>query len=163
MKKVIAFLLAAVLGVSCGVFLSVVFQITSVTDNSMLPGYSEGDKILINKTSYRQDSPERGDVVLFPSEIFAETGEGRLMMKRVVAVAGDSVLITGGEVYVNNKVMEEQYLFAQKSSGEMTEVTVQPGSVFVLGDNRADSTDSRSEAVGLVGEDEILGKVIAKW
>ena len=163
MKKFIAFLIAACLGVSAGVAVSVAFQVTDVTDNSMLPSYSEGEKVLVNRVSYRADEPGRGDVVLLPNEVYAVTGEGKVMMKRVIAVPGDTVLITSGKVYVNNKPLTEKYIFTEGTSGEMDQVKVDEGHVFVLGDNRAASTDSRDEAVGLVNIDDILGKVIYKW
>lgn len=84
-------------------------------------------------------------------------------MKRVVAVGGDQVLITGGKVYVNNRELKENYVFTEGISGEMEQVRVPDGQVFVLGDNRAASTDSRSETVGFVEQDEIQGKVIFTW
>ena len=98
MKKFIAFLVAACLGVGAGVAISVSFQVTDVTDNSMLPSYSEGETVLVNKISYRNSEPKRGDVILLPNEVYAITGEGKVMMKRVIAVPGDTVLITVGSV-----------------------------------------------------------------
>lgn len=85
------------------------------------------------------------------------------MMKRVVGVGGDRVMITGGRVYVNNAALEENYVFTQGISGEMDEISVPDGYVFVLGDNRAASTDSRSETVGLLREDDLVGKVLYRW
>ena len=163
MKKFIAFLVAACLGVGAGAAISVSFQVTGVTDNSMLPSYSEGETVFVNRISYRNSDPKRGEVNLLPNEVYAVTGEGKVMMKRVIAVSGDVVLITGGKVYVNNKPLTEKYTFTEATSGEMDQVKVDAGHVFVLGDNRAASTDSRDEAVGLVRIDDILGKVIYKW
>ena len=163
MKKFIAFLVAACLGVGAGVAVSVSFQVTGVTDNSMLPSYSEGETVLVNRISYRNSEPKRGDVILLPNEVYAVTGEGKVMMKRIIAIPGDTVLITGGKVYVNNKPLTEKYTFTDGTSGEMDQVKVDKGHVFVLGDNRAASTDSRDEAVGLIRIDDILGKVIYKW
>lgn len=163
MKKFIAFLVAACLGAGAGVALCVSFQITDVTDNSMLPSYSEGETVLVNRISYRNSEPMRGDVILLPNQVYAVTGEGKVMMKRVIATAGDRVLINSGEVYVNNKPLTEDYIFTEGTSGEMDEVIVAPGRVFVLGDNRAASSDSRDESIGLVKTEDILGKVIYKW
>ena len=72
-------------------------------------------------------------------------------------------MITGGKVYVNNREIEEGYVFSQGTGGEMEQVRVPIGKVFVLGDNRTASTDSRSEFVGMPDESEILGKVIYTW
>lgn len=163
MKKGIAFLLAAIIGIGSGVGLAVALQINDVEDNTMMPSYLQGETVLINKLAYGDGIPERGDVVVFPNQVFTATGEGELMIKRVIAVPGDRVLITAGKVYVNNEPLSEDYVFSQGSSGEMEEIKVIVDHVFVLGDNRADSTDSRSETVGLVSSDDILGKVIFKW
>ena len=164
MKKVIAFLLAAVLGAGTGLALCLTFQIARVEDNSMLPAYEQGQRVLVRKRAYEQGlAPARGDVVLLPNRVYAVTGEGGMMMKRIIGVAGDLVMITDGKVYVNNKELEEDYVFTQGISGEMDQVTVPAGCVFVLGDNRAASTDSRSETVGMAEEEELLGKVIFKW
>ena len=164
MKKCIAAVLAAALGIGAGLALSVMFQVTDITDNTMLPAFSEGDKALVSRWAFSGGrTPSSGDVVLFPNESYSPTGEGRIMVKRVIAGPGDQVLITGGAVYVNNKAIEESYIFTPGVSGELEPVDVPAGSVFVLGDNRAQSTDSRSETVGLVNIEDILGKVIFQW
>lgn len=159
MKRWIAFFLAAALGVCGGVALAVFFQVSQVTDGSMMPGFEQGQRVL----ACRSFDVERGDVVLFDNQVYAATGEGRQMMKRVAALGGDRVLITGGRVYVNNKALAEPYVFTQDISGEMEEIQIPDGYVFVLGDNRAASTDSRSEAVGLIRQDDLRGKVIYRW
>ncbi len=169
MKKGLSFLLAACLGVGAGLFLSLAFQITKVTDNSMLPAYEAGERVLVSSFAYEEEmpllggSPRQGDVVLLPNAVYAATGEDSIMVKRVIGTPGDLVMITAGKVYVNNKELEEDYVFTQGISGEMDQITVPAGKVFVLGDNRAASTDSRSESVGMADIDTLLGKVIFKW
>ena len=163
MKKIIAFFIAAVLGTGAGLLITAAFQVTGVTDNSMLPSYAEGEHVLVSNFVYQRSEPEKGDVVLFPNRIYTLSGESALMMKRVIAVSGDRVMITGGYVYVNNHRVTETYVFTEGVSGEMQEIVIPEGKVFVLGDNRAGSTDSRSETVGLVETEQIQGKVIYKW
>lgn len=164
MKRILAFLLAAVLGTGSGLGISLAFQMTQVEDNGMLPTYEYGEKALVSKFAYAGDrKPARGDVILIPNRVYAVTGENGIMMKRIVAVGGDRVMITGGKVYVNNREIEEGYVFSQGTGGEMEQVRVPIGKVFVLGDNRTASTDSRSEFVGMPDESEILGKVIFTW
>lgn len=159
MKRWIAFFLAAAAGVCGGVVLAVFFQVSQVTDGSMMPGFEQGQRVLACSSF----DVARGDVVLFDNQVYAVTGEDRQMMKRVIAVGGDRVLITGGRVYVNNRQLEEPYVFTQDISGEMEETRIPDGYVFVLGDNRAVSTDSRSEAVGLIRQDALRGKVLYRW
>lgn len=164
MKKWIAFLFAALLGIGVGLGFAMTLSITDVTDNSMLPSYTEGDKVLVSRRAYRNEEPKAGDVVLFQNDIYSPTGESSLMLKRVIAVSGDRIMITDGKVYVNNKCLSEaSYVFTEGISGELTERRVPVGNVFVLGDNRAASTDSRNETVGFVETKEILGKVIFQW
>ncbi|MGC2873741.1 signal peptidase I [Ihubacter sp. rT4E-8] len=163
MKRCIAFFLAAALGITGGILLAVFFQITSVTDSSMMPGYEQGEHVLVRCGEVGSFGVERGDVVLFDNMIYAPTGEGKRMMKRVIGVEGDRVMITAGKVYVNNTLLEETYVFSQDVSGEMEEINVPEGWIFVLGDNRAASTDSRDETVGLIKETDLKGKVLYKW
>ena len=164
MKKAFVFLFAAVLGVSAGLLLSMCFQITEVTDHGMLPSYEEGQHVLVRKQAFSGDAEfQSGDVVLIENWVYTASGEGSVSLKRVGGTAGDTVMITSGLVYVNGKVLAEPYVFTQGISGEMDEVEVPEGTVFVLGDNRAASTDSRNETVGMVDEEKLLGKVIFTW
>lgn len=163
MKRAIGFLFGAALGIGAGLVLAVCFSVTDVTDNSMLPAFSEGDGVLLRRNAYDGGQPAAGDVILFPSKIYTETGEDSLMLKRVIGVPGDRVMITGGNLYINNRQEKEDYVFTPGLNGEMEEVTVPAGHVFVLGDNRAASTDSRSDAVGFVEIESIEGKVIFQW
>lgn len=164
MKRGIVFLFAAVLGTAAGLVLAMWFMVTEVTDNTMMPGYTQGEKVLINRRAYRDSRPAQGDVVLFPNRMYSSTGENRLMMKRVIGTPGDKVMITGGQVYVNNRVLsEDDYVFSAGVSGEFAQASVPAEKVFVLGDNRAASTDSRSETVGFVDREALLGKVILQW
>jgi signal peptidase I len=159
MRRWIACLLAAALGAGTALAVAQYVMITDVTDNSMLPTYEEGEHVFVR----RSDQVKVGDVVLFPAEVYADTGEDGLMMKRIVATAGDLVMITAGALYVNNRQVEEPYVFSSLVGGEMEQVTVEEGCVFVLGDNRGASTDSRSQVVGQVSTSDIVGKVIFKW
>ena len=102
-------------------------------------------------------------MILMKNKIYAVSGENTVMLKRVIGVEGDRILITEGQVYVNNQKLDEEYVFTQGISGDMEEIQIPAGKIFVMGDNRAASTDSRHESVGLVDEEDLLGKVILKW
>lgn len=118
---------------------------------SMQPTLLEGDRILLNRMSYHFRDPERGDVVVFHSPVT----EGEDLVKRVVGVPDDTIAIKEGKLYVNGVAQEEPYLLEQDIRGELAETVVQPGTVFVMGDNRNNSGDSRF--FGAIDKDEIIG------
>ncbi len=132
-----------------------VFQVSLVSGDSMKPAICDGDRIIL----FRLDrSFERGDVIVF------RTKDGQTRVKRVVAVAGDTVDISArGELLVNGEVVEEDYVYSSTTVTDETvtyPVTVDESSFFVLGDNRAESQDSRNQEIGLVEKEAILGRVV---
>jgi signal peptidase I len=123
---------------------------------SMQPTLLEGDRVLINRLVYHFRDPERGDVVVFDSPV----QEDEDLVKRVVAVAGDSVAIKGGVLYVNGEPQQEPYLAESPFDGvDMTEGVVPEGRVFVMGDNRNNSGDSR--LFGPIDTESIIGAAFA--
>lgn len=118
---------------------------------SMLPTLEEGDRILINRLTYHFREPRAGDIIVFRSPLDSRED----LVKRIVAVAGDRVAVVGGTLHVNGKAVDEPYLLEQPFAGELPETEVPPGHVFVLGDNRNNSGDSR--LFGAVDEDAIIG------
>lgn len=130
---------------------------TLVKQRSMEPNFYSDDYLLISKQAYRLfgKTPERGDVIVFRK---AEGSDSKLLIKRVIALPGETVKIEDGSVYINGELLIEPYTKATYTSGDL-EAVVPEESVFVLGDNRAVSIDSRSESVGFVSYDSIVGKV----
>ncbi len=130
---------------------------------SMMPTLHEGDRILINRLTYHFREPRRGDIVVFRSPL----NSGEDLVKRIVAVGGDKVSIRDGVVYVNGNAVEEPYLLDQHFAGVLPETVVPRDHVFVMGDNRNQSGDSR--LFGPVDEDAILGTAfliywpISRW
>lgn len=118
---------------------------------SMQPTLSEGDRILISRLTYHFREPKVGDVVVFHSPV----NEGDDLVKRIVAVGGDRVAIREGVLYVNGEPREEPYLMERPFAGEMAEEVVPDGKVFVMGDNRNNSGDSRF--FGPIDTDSIIG------
>jgi signal peptidase I len=118
---------------------------------SMQPTLLEGDRILLNRLSYHFRDPENGDIVVLHSPVT----EGEDLVKRVVAVAGDRVAISDGSLYVNGERRDEPYLMEQDFGGEMEETLIPEGMVFVMGDNRNNSGDSRY--FGPVDNESIIG------
>jgi signal peptidase I len=122
-----------------------------VQGSSMEPTLLNSERLLVNKLVYRFHPPSPGDVIVFRYP----RAPDRDYVKRVVAVAGDTIEIKLGRVYVNGRLVTEPYL-ARAGSGSFPLMEVPAGHVFVLGDNRANSDDSR--AFGPVPLDLIKGK-----
>jgi signal peptidase I len=120
-----------------------------IEGQSMEPNLHDGEYVLIDKLSYRLHTPERGDVV-----VFARSNE-RDFIKRVIGVPGDTVEVRGGQVWVNGLMLDEPYL-NQVMHSDMRPATIEPGRYFVLGDNRNNSSDSRS--FGAIALDDIIGR-----
>jgi signal peptidase I len=118
---------------------SLVVEPVRVASGSMSPTYSTGDELLVRRSGLGADRPGRGDVV-----VLRALDGGGLLVKRVAAVAGDRVGIRDGRLVVNGDVVAEPYVDHARVDGTyFGPVDVPAGSVFVLGDNRSDSVDSR--------------------
>ncbi len=131
---------------------SMVFRVATIEGSSMEETLFSNEKVVISNVGY---TPKHGDVVV----IYRDTGEPPII-KRVIAVAGEKVDILDGYVYVNDKKIDEPYLTqmtSKREPGTKFPLTVESGKVFVLGDNRLVSNDSRSLDIGLVDEKNILG------
>jgi signal peptidase I len=120
-----------------------VFEGVYIASASMEPALPVGRHLFVNKLAYRTGSPQRGDIVVFPSPVDDEKD----LVKRVIAVAGDDVLIREKKVYLNGAALEEPYAVHDRPEmlvGDNLDVgVVPPGRVFVMGDNRDHSGDSR--------------------
>ena len=122
-----------------------------IPSSSMAPTLVPGDRIVV--TPYRfGKKPGRGDVIVFRSP----RGADELMIKRVIGTPGDLVETRAGRVIVCGHALPEPYVAAQATSGAIAPQIIPAGSYFVLGDNRADSLDSRSW--GVLPQDAVLGK-----
>ena len=122
-----------------------------VDGQSMYPTLQDNERIIVNKLVYHLQEPEYGEIIVF------EYQENRDFIKRVVAQEGDTVEISDNRLYVNNAEVEEPYI-NKNSVEDYGPVTVPPGQYFVLGDNRANSRDSRYDDVGFVAGDEVKGR-----
>jgi signal peptidase I len=138
---------AVLLAVVINLFLA---QATRVFGQSMEPNLHTDQRIVVEKLSYRFHLPQRGDIVVL--RLPQNTTE--LLIKRVVALPGETVEVHSGRVWVDGQPLDEPYL-TQPTLGEMPALTVPDESVFVLGDNRGFSNDSR--AFGPVPMELIMG------
>lgn len=129
-------------------------QISLANLSRYIPFVDLGDE----ESSYLFDSPHRGDVVVFRFPV----DPSRDFVKRVIAVPGDSVEIRNGNVFVNDKAMEEPYTLDDPRGITMLEQVMGPDEYFVLGDNRLQSNDSKNW--GPVPLENIIGKVwVSYW
>ena len=125
-----------------------------VSGPSMSPHVSSGEFVIVNTLAYRFGAPQRGDIVAFRHESITP----EVYIKRVVGLPGDRVRIDRGTVYLNGTPLAEPYV-RYGDDRSVPETTVPPQSVYVLGDNRAVSEDSR--VFGPVPDSEVLGKAVA--
>jgi signal peptidase I len=128
----------------------------AIPSESMAPTLRGGDSVLVDKLAYRGAAPRRGDLTVFHAP-----GSGEITLKRVVAVAGDTVGIEDGVLVVNGRRPAEPYADPDAiDSVYFGPVEVAAGTVFVLGDNRGDSADSRR--FGAVSTADVIGRVRAR-
>ena len=163
MKNVLEWVKEIVIAVIIAAIILTFIKPIVVRQSSMEPTFYSGDYIFISKQAYRLfGEPERGDVIVFRTDMKDENNKDKNLIKRIIGLPGDTVEIIGGYVYLNGKLIDEPYLNAQGISGEMDEVIVPDGKLFVMGDNRGVSQDSRDVLVGCVDEQNILGKVFVR-
>ncbi len=169
---------ALLLAVLVKTFLVEAFWIPSV---SMVPTLEVGDRVLVEKVSYRLREPRRGEIIVFhrldgfgPAEGLAATvrsffeGLGLVqpdgdidLIKRVIGVPGDTVEVRGGRVLINGRRLREPY--AAADDRDFAETQVPPGELFMMGDNRQQSDDSRF-SLGTVDADVVVGRAfVIMW
>lgn len=135
-----------------------VMQPHRIKGSSMEPNFHDGEYLLSDKISYRLREPERGEVIVFE----APGSRGDEFIKRIIGLPGDTVSVNGGKVFLNGQLLDEQYIpdTTDTNGGAFlkdgSEVTVPENYFFVMGDNRAFSSDSR--AWGFVAKTKITGK-----
>ncbi|MBE7057855.1 MAG: signal peptidase I [Ruminococcaceae bacterium] len=165
------------------------FRISRVSGDSMLQTYKSGETVFVTKLPYIFGDVEKNEVVILDStlekrtfftdiyeslkynaisyKIFGVEQPKKYFIKRVIAVAGDTLQIKEDGVYVNGKLLDEPYVnneskpnYSKVSQELKNGVTVPDGHIFVMGDNRNHSRDSRDSSIGFVPVNDVLGKVI---
>ncbi|MFR8088397.1 MAG: signal peptidase I [Lachnospirales bacterium] len=144
--------------------LTFVAQNSTVYGSSMAPTLENGEMILMNKFIYRFTEPQRGDIIVFTYDDPIQGEE--YLIKRVIGLPGDTIEIMDGMVYINGTAYDEsKYLeMSTEISGDISYPFLVPeDSYFVMGDNRANSKDSRFSEVGAVSKDQIVGKASIRF
>ena len=133
---------------------------TIVREHSMENTLHENDYIFLNKQAYRFGDVGRRDIVVVHSLLESADGSSKNLIKRVIGLPGDRVSIKDGGVNINGNRLDEPYTLDGYTEGEMEETVVPVDMLFLLGDNRQGSADSRDPRIGFVPEDMIIGKAI---
>jgi signal peptidase I len=129
-----------------------------IPSNSMEPTLQVGDRLLVEKVSYRWQPPHDGDIVVFtPPPQLQEYGytDRQAFIKRVVATPGETVTVKDHQVLVDGAPLQEDYVL-ESPEYAMPPITVPPGGLFVMGDNRNDSNDSH--VWGVLPQENIVGR-----
>ena len=154
-KNLIAFGICVVIAIVIALIITnFVASHTKVEGNSMESTLENGDDIIVGKFSYLTNNPERYDIIVF------RESESVNYIKRVIALPGETIQITEGKIYINERAIFDAYGNAKMEDGGIAEKPLKLGQdeYFVLGDNRNASKDSRDKAVGVIKRDQIIGK-----
>ncbi|NLN29405.1 MAG: signal peptidase I [Firmicutes bacterium] len=150
-----AFLQAAILAAVIIVFIAQSHLVDGVSMENTL---HDRERLMVDKLSYRFIEPKRGEIIVFR---FPQDPRSRFV-KRVIGIPGDTVEIRNGVVYLNDVPLDEPYI-KEPPRDNMPKVTVRPDHVFVMGDNRNNSLDSRHPPVGQVPYNLIVGRALFSY
>ena len=135
-----------------------VYQVARVEGGAMSPTVNDQDRLIVDKSIYRWEDPQTGDVVM----LYYPLNPLRTFVKRVIAEEGDQIRIVGGQVYRNDVPINDHYVPTEFRSHDNYGPQVVPqGYYFVMGDHRNNSSDSRHW--GHVPKKYIVGKVVYRW
>ena len=141
-----------------------VIQAFKIPSGSMRPTLIEGDKLFVNKYIYRFHKPERGDIIVFKYPVDPKKD----FIKRLTGFGGENIEIRDGKIYVDGQVINDPKSFGKfyyynhdPYGGPNDKIKIPEGFFYVLGDNSANSTDSRFW--GFVPKKNVLGKAIFRW
>jgi len=158
MKAIVRDILLALL---LALAISLLIRPTIVKEISMVPTLGEENYLMISKQSYRFGDVARDDIIVFHSNLMDDEGKEKLLIKRIIGVPGDVLTISEGKVYRNGYRIQEPYIMGGiegETGGDLYNYVVPENFVFVMGDNREVSLDSRAEEVGPVRISDIIGK-----
>jgi signal peptidase I len=135
-------------------------DIYRIPSKSMEPGLVPGDYIFVSNIAYQNVQPQVKDVIVFYDSNAISSSKKVAFIKRIVAMSGDKIKIVKGKVYVNGVHIQEPYVQESQNNSQysqfMVETMIPSGELFVLGDNRDNSNDSR--IFGAVSSKGVIGK-----
>lgn len=170
-KEIIEWIKAISMALIVGFIITSFIGGTRVHGSSMNPTLAQDDFLI---TFNNIKNIDRGDIIIANTdlEISSEdlkdlaplsklkAGNTKKVIKRVIAVEGDSLIIKDGRVYLNGEELRENYINGNETFGDLIIERIPKGKVFVMGDNRGNSLDSRDERIGLVDRDDVVGKAV---
>lgn len=139
-----------------------VMQSFQIPSESMSPTLAVGDRVLVNRLSYRLHDINRGDVVVFDRPATSPKGpdDPDYLIKRVIGLPGETIEARDGVVHIDGAPLDEPYIDDSVATKDLDEpVQIPEGEIFVMGDNRTNSEDSRF--IGPIAEDSVVGRAFA--
>jgi signal peptidase I len=134
-----------------------VFNVAVVDGVSMIPTLQPADSLIISRIAYKLHDPQRYDIILLEAP-----GQLGFLIKRIIGLPNEHIEIKEGQVFINDELLNEEYLDNIYTATDISEV-IPDDYYFVMGDNRPDSRDSRSDSVGLIAKDKIGGKAVLRF
>lgn len=163
MKNILEWVRMIVISVVIAFLITQLIKPTIIKEHSMLPTLNENNYIILSKMAYFFDNePKFQDIVVFKSEFQTNNGKDKFLVKRVIGVEGDIIDIYDGNVYRNGELLLENYINGDFTPGDVFDQEVAENKLFVMGDNRPNSLDSRDESVGQVDVEEVVGKAVLR-
>jgi signal peptidase I, bacterial type len=137
--------------------ISIFVKPAQVVGDSMTNNLHNNDMLLLNKIAYKSHAPNYKDIVVIKANI----NDAEYIVKRVIGTPGDKIQIKDNKVFVNGKALDEEYIKEPMNNNMDMDIDVPEGKIFVMGDNRNNSLDSRDPSVGLIDYKEaVVGKVM---
>jgi signal peptidase I len=137
------------------------FSFFLVSGSSMMPTLENNDYLIVKKQILGNFEYKKNDIIIFKVNIKSDIKRNKDLVKRIIATEGDHIQIINDVVYVNNELLKEKYILSNETKGNI-DLFVNNNCFFVMGDNREFSLDSRSENIGEINKEDVLGKVILK-
>jgi signal peptidase I len=160
-KEIFEWIKTIIISIVIALVITTFIRPTLVKGQSMYPTLEPNNYLIINKIPYIIHEPERGDIIVFKSSLKTLDGKEKDLIKRVIAIEGDRIAVKDGKLYINGEEIKEDYINGDFTTGDI-ELQVPEDQVFVMGDNRGNSLDSRDPRVGTVDIHTIRGKVLVR-
>lgn len=153
-KNVYEFFKIIILAVIFALLITRIMVITTIIGKSMEPTFYNKERYVVNKLAYINNFPQKNDIVVFKPD----KNYDKYLIKRVIAVENDDIEIKNNSLYINDELIKEEYIKEPMFMGDIKKIRLSEGEIFVMGDNRNNSLDSRM--FGPVNVDNVLGKLI---